>query len=119
MRERVNTNDAMLTREQAQAIVVKAVKWSKADAVDVQVNTYTQGNIRFADNQVSTAGVTTDAQLGIQSAFSKYAVVTTNELSDEAIKRAVEQSERLARLAPDDPESMPQLGAQQHTPVSS
>ncbi|WP_310568756.1 TldD/PmbA family protein [Gemmatimonas sp.] len=120
MRERGSANDAMLTREQAMAIVEKAVKMSKADAVDVQVNTYTQGNIRFADNQVSTAGATTDAQLGIQSAFGrKHAVVTTNDLSDEAIKRAVEQSERLARLAPDDPEAMPQLGSQPYTPVNS
>lgn len=120
MRERGSANDAMLTREQAMAIVEKAVKMSKADAVDVQVNTYTQGNIRFADNQVSTAGATTDAQLGIQSAFGpKHAVVTTNDLSDDAIKRAVEQSERLARLAPDDPEAMPQLGSQQYTPVNS
>jgi len=52
-------NEAILTREQAQAIVEKAVKWSKAEVVDVQVNTYTRGNIRFADNQVSTAGSTT------------------------------------------------------------
>ncbi len=111
---------AILTREEAQAIVEKAVKWSKADAVDVQVNTYTQGNIRFADNQVSTAGSTTDAQLGIQSAFGpKHAVVTTNDLSDDAIRRAVEQSERIARLAPDDPEVMPQLGAQQYAPVNA
>ncbi len=111
---------AILTREEAQAIVEKAVKWSKADAVDIQVNTYTQGNIRFADNQVSTAGSTTDAQLGIQSAFGpKHAVVTTNDLSDEAIRRAVEQSERIARLVPDDPEVMPQLGAQQYAPVNA
>ena len=113
-------NGAILTREQAQAIVEKAVKLSKADAIDVQVNTYTQGNIRFADNQVSTAGSTTDAQLGIQSAFGpKHAVVTTNDLSDAAIERAVRESERLAKLAPDDPELMPQLGAQQYTPVNA
>ncbi len=113
-------NGALLTRDEAQAIVEKAVRLSKADAVDVQVNTYVQGNIRFADNQVSTAGRTTDAQLGIQSAFGpKHAVVTTNDLSDAAIERAVRESERLARLAPDDPESMPQLGTQQYTPVTA
>jgi len=111
---------AILTRDEAMAIVEQAVKLSKADAVDVQINTYTNGNIRFADNQVSTAGTTTDAQLGIQSAFGpKHAVVTTNDLSDESIKRAVEQSERIARLAPDDPESMPQLGSQQYANVTS
>lgn len=114
------TPGAILTSDEAQAIVAKAVKWSKADAVDVQINTYTQGNIRFADNQVSTAGSTTDALLGIQSAFGpKHAVVTTNDLSDEAIKRAVEQSERIARLAPDDPEAMPQLGAQKYSGVNT
>jgi predicted Zn-dependent protease len=113
-------NGALLTRDEAQAIVEKAVKLSKADAVDVQVNTYVQGNIRFADNQVSTAGRTTDAQLGIQSAFGpKHAVVTTNDLSDAAIERAVRESERLARLAPDDPEAMSQLGAQQYSPVNA
>jgi predicted Zn-dependent protease len=106
-------SNAILTEAEARIIVEKAVRFSKADAVDVQVNTYTQGNIRFADNQVTTAGSTTDAQLGIQSAFGpKHAVVTTNDLSDDAIKRAVEQSERMARLAPDDPEAMPQLGRQ-------
>jgi len=110
----------ILTRDEAQAIVEKAIKLSKADAIDVQVNTYMQGNIRFADNQVSTSGSTTDAQLGIQSAFgAKHAVVTTNDLSDESIKRAVEQSERIARLAPDDPEVMPQLGAQQYANITS
>jgi predicted Zn-dependent protease len=113
-------NTAILTREQAQAIVEKAVKRSRADAIDVQVNTYTAGNIRFADNQVSTAGSTTDAQLGIQSFFgARHAVVTTNDLSDDSIARAVSESERLARLAPEDPENMPQLGAQQYTPVNS
>lgn len=114
------STNAILTREEAMAIVEKVVKWSKADAVDVQINTYTQGNIRFADNQVSTAGSTTDAQLGVQSAFGpKHAVVTTNDLSDEAIKRAVEQSERIAKLAPDDPEAMPQLGKQTYAPVNA
>ena len=110
----------ILTRDEAETIVQKAIKLSKADAIDVQINTYTQGNIRFADNQVSTAGSTTDAQLGIQSAFGpKHAVVTTNDLSDESIKRAVDQSERIAKLAPDDPESMPQLGAQKYSDITS
>lgn len=110
----------ILSRDEAEAIVAKAIKLSKADAIGVQINTYTQGNIRFADNQVSTAGSTTDAQLGIQSAFGpKHAVVTTNDLSDDAIKRAVEQSERIARLAPDDPESMPQLGKQEYAAINA
>jgi predicted Zn-dependent protease len=54
----------------------------------------------------------------VQSAFgAKHAVVTTNDLSDESLQRVVRESERLARLAPEDPESMPELDAQQYTAV--
>jgi predicted Zn-dependent protease len=109
---------ALVTREEAQAIVEKAVKLSKADGMDVQLVTSYRGNTRFAANQMSTAGGTTDAQLAVQSSFGpKHAVVTTNDLSDASIARAVEQSERMARLAPDDPEAMPPLGAQQYRGV--
>ncbi len=117
---RESANSAVLSRDEAQAVVDKAVKLSKADGIDVSLNTYYNGNVRFAANQVSTSGATTDAQLAIQSSFGpKHAVVTTNDLSDEAIKRCVEQSERMARLAPDDPEVMPPLGAQTYSPVKA
>ncbi len=113
-------SDAVITREQAQAMVEKAIGMSKADGLDVQVNTFYNGNVRFAANQVSTSGATTDAQLAVQSHFGpKHAVVTSNDLSDEGIRRAVEQSERMARLAPDDPESMPPLGAQRYADVNA
>ncbi len=112
--------DAIVTREQAQAIVEQAVRVSKADGIDVQINTYYNGNVRFAANQISTSGATTDAQLAVQSSFGpKHAVVTSNDLSPEGIQRAVEQSERMARLAPDDPEAMPPLGVQHYNPVNA
>jgi predicted Zn-dependent protease len=114
------TPDALLTQDAAQAIVERAVKMSKADSIQVGVNTSYQGNTRFAANQMSTAGGVTNAQLAVQSAFgARHAVVTSNDLSDESLRRAVTESERLARLAPEDPESMPDLGPQTYTPVSS
>jgi predicted Zn-dependent protease len=93
---------------------------SKADAVRVSVNSSYTANLRFAANQMSTAGGVTDAQVVVLSAFGpKHAVVTTNDFSDEALRRTVEQSEALARLAPDDPEAMPELGAQQYSAVNA
>ncbi len=110
----------ILSREEAQAIIATAIALSKADGCEVQLNSNYTGNVRFAANQMSTSGAQTDAQLAVQSNFGpKHAVVTTNDLSDESIRRAVEQSERVARLAPDDPEAMPALGPQQYTPVQS
>ncbi len=112
--------DALLTRDQAQALAQRVLKMSKADEIQLSVNSSYQGNTRFAANQMSTSGGVTNALVAVQSSFGpKHAVVTTNDLSDEAIRRAVEQSERLARLAPDDPEAMPALGAQQYASVSA
>ena len=112
--------DSVLAREEAQQVVEKAVRMSKADGVEVQVDSGYTGNVRFAANQMSTSGATANAQLAVQSSFGpKHAVVTTNDLSDESIRRAVEQSERIARLAPDDPEAMPELPPQRYLPVDA
>jgi predicted Zn-dependent protease len=107
-------NGAVLSRQEAQNLVERITKMSKAEGIDVQVGGGYNANVRFADNQMSTAGGVIDFQIGVQSWFGpKHAVVTTNETTDEALRAAVEKSERLAKLAPDDPEAMPQLGAQQ------
>ena len=111
--------DGGLSREAAQALSEKIVKMSKADAINVSINAGLNTNVRFADNQMSTSGSIVDANVAVVSAFGpKHAVVTTNDLSDEALKRTVEQAERLAKLAPDDPESMPELDAQKYVSVN-
>ncbi|MBV6519939.1 MAG: hypothetical protein MNPFHGCM_00042 [Gemmatimonadaceae bacterium] len=110
----------ILSRDEAQNLVERIRKMSKADGIDVQVGGGYSANVRFADNQMSTAGAVTDFQVGIQSWFGpKHAVVVTNETSEEALRAAVDKSERLARLAPDDPEAMPLLGPQAYQPVEA
>jgi predicted Zn-dependent protease len=109
-----------MTREQAQALVEKVVKMSKADSIQVNVGGGYAANVRFADNRISTAGGVATANLAIQSAYGpKHAVVSTNDFTDAGLERAVRQSEALAKLAPDDPESMPPLGPQTYEPVRS
>jgi predicted Zn-dependent protease len=110
---------AIITRDQAQALIAKVVKMSKADEVSVNLNSGYQADLRFAANQVTTAGGVVNAQVGIQSAFGKkHAAAVTNDLSDDSLRRAVEQSEALAKLSPDDPETMPGLGPQTYLPVN-
>ena len=113
-------DDAILTREQAQSIVERVLGWSKADAARVNVSSSHEGNVRFAANQMSTSGAVENATVAITSAFGpKHAVVSTNDFSDDGLRRAVAQSEALARLAPDDPEALPELGAQQYPVVEA
>ncbi len=109
----VSADGDIFSREQSQALIEKVVKMSSADSITVNVNSGVTNNIRFAANQVSTAGSVADATVSVTSSFGpKRASVVTNNLSDEALRAAVRQSEALARLSPDDPEAMPNLGPQ-------
>jgi predicted Zn-dependent protease len=111
---------ALADRAQAREFVDRIVKLSKADSVRVNLTLSQTTNLRFAANQVSTAGSVQDAQLVVTSAFgAKHAVATTNDLSDAAMARVVGESEALAKLAPDDPEAMPPLDAQQYKDVAA
>jgi predicted Zn-dependent protease len=113
-------NGAVLTRDAAQALVERTVKLSTADAVRVSVGSSVTNNLRFAANQVSTAGAVDDASLTVQAAFgARHAATQTNDFSDEGLRRAVRTAETLAKLAPEDPESMPELGPQQYAPVDA
>ncbi|HUQ79520.1 MAG TPA: TldD/PmbA family protein [Gemmatimonadaceae bacterium] len=111
---------AVLSRDEAKALIERIVKMSKAESIQVNIGGGYSANVRFADNQMSTAGGITNFTVVIQSSFGKkHAVVTTNDVSDEALRRAVKQSEDLARLAPDDPEALPALPAQQYQDVKA
>ncbi len=110
---------AVMTREQSQALIEKVVRMSKADEVAVSVGSGYQADLRFAANQMATSGGVTNAQVVVNSTIGKkHAVVVTNDLSDESLRRAVEESEELAKLSPDDPETMPALGPQTYLPVN-
>jgi predicted Zn-dependent protease len=111
---------AVLSREDAKALIERVVKMSKADSIQVNIGGGYSANVRFADNQMSTAGGITNFTVVIQSSFGKkHSVVSLNDVSDEALQRAVAQSEALAKLAPDDPEAMPALPPQQYQDVNA
>jgi predicted Zn-dependent protease len=110
---------AVMTREKSQALIEKIVKMSKADGISASIDSGYQANIRFAANQMSTAGGVVNSQIGIESTFGKkHAAAVTNDMSDESLRRTVEQSETLAKLSPDDPETMPGLPQQTYVPVN-
>jgi len=112
--------NAILTREEAQSLIERTVKFSKADAIRVNVGSTRESNVRFAANQMSTAGATSQTTIRVQSVFGKRkASVVTNSRTDEGLRRAVEQSEALAKLAPEDPEYLGELGPQQYGQIQS
>jgi predicted Zn-dependent protease len=111
---------AVLSRDGAHALIQRVIGMSHAETVKVIIGGGYSANIRFADNQISTAGSSSDFNIQVESAFGpKHAIVVTNDTSDQALSRAVEQSERLARLSPDDPEAMPPLASQTYQLVGA
>ena len=109
---------AGLTRAAARQLAERALALSKAEACQVNINASANGNTRYARNEVTTAGDTDNATLTVTSRFGKRAAsVGTNVLDEAGLVRAVETSERLAKLAPENPDLMSPLPAQVYTDV--
>ena len=86
-----------MTRDEARALIERAVKLSTADEIQVNLSSGDEKNVRFADNRITTSGSATDTTLRVYSAFGrKHAVATSNDVSAEGIERVVRQSEALA-----------------------
>jgi len=62
---------------------------------------------------VTTAGTTEDTNVRLTSVFGKrVASISTNQPDDASLERAVRDCEALAKISPENPEYMPELGAQ-------
>ncbi|KQS27660.1 TldD/PmbA family protein [Dyadobacter sp. Leaf189] len=103
---------AILSKDEAKQIIDKVLAFSKADEVSVGLSGNRTGNIRYARNSVSTSGETTDLSLSVTSVFGKKSGTSTiNEFDDASLEKTVRRAEEIARLAPENPEYMPMLGA--------
>jgi predicted Zn-dependent protease len=96
---------AILSQDEAKAILQKVLGFSKADECEANLNGGATGNIRYARNSVSTSGVTQNVTLVVQSSFGKkVGTATINEFDDASLEKVVRRAEELAQLAPENPE---------------
>jgi predicted Zn-dependent protease len=106
---------AYLSRDEARALAERVLRLTRAEQTRVTINSGDTGNTRFATNQITTSGDVTDTTVTITSAFGRHvASSTTNRLDDASLRAAVQVSESLAPLSPEDPEYLGELGP---TPV--
>ena len=102
-----------LSREEAQRLTARVLALSGADEARVNVRSGRRGNTRWAGNGVSTGADVADAQLVVTSAFgTRVASATTHRFDEAGLRQAVETSERLARIVPENPEYVGELGPQ-------
>jgi len=106
---------AILSKDEAQAILKKALSFSTADECTVTLSGSEGGNIRYARNAVSTAGDVSQMSLGVTSAYGKRSgSATINEFDEASLQKVIKRAEELAKLAPENPEYMPILGPQNY-----
>lgn len=81
----------------------------------VALRTWQGGHTRFAQNEVTQAAELERAELTVTVGLgARRASASSNQLDAAAIEEVCARAARLVRLAPEDPEALPPLGAQRY-----
>ena len=106
-----------LSESDIRALCDTVMRLSQADHCRVNVESGWRGYTRVATNRITSAGGADRTAITITSVFGKrVASISTNSIEGQALEAAVRQSESMARLAPESPEYMPELGPQSFMP---
>jgi len=104
-----------LPADDLRAISDRIIRLSNADQCRVSIDSGWRGYTRVATNRITSAGGADATSINITSVFGKrVASVNTNSIEDDALLDAVRRSETLARLAPESPEYVDELGPQNY-----
>jgi len=108
----------MLNRDESHHLVDRVFQMSKSPEMSVNLRWQQECNTRFANNQITTAGFTSDLQLDISvTQGHQRGSTSTTETSDDGLSRAVRHAEELAALTPEDPEYVVPLGPQNYPEI--
>jgi len=103
----------ILNEADAKRILEKVISFSKADSVSSWLVGSNSNNLRFALNSITTNGFADELTLSVTSYIGKKTgSVNTNKFDDESVKAAVQKSENIAKLSPENKEFMPPLEPQ-------
>src|SRR5215831_18996004 len=110
----------MIDERKVRQIIDRVLALARSNKVDaiVELEQSRTGNTRFAKNAITSSGdveriaLVLTVQLGLRRATAR-----TNQLDDRSLDELVARAVRLAKLAPENPETMPPLGRQTYTAV--
>jgi predicted Zn-dependent protease len=110
----------LLTRDEAKALADRVLSFAGGDQARVNIASEWSGNTRFAEGSITTSGGVTDTAVTVTiTAGRRRASASTNILDDASLRRTADLASRLARLSPEDPELMPELGPQTYATVNA
>ncbi len=106
---------SFLNEEACKKLTQKILGFATAPETVVYLNPSVGGNTRFARNDVTTSGSQETMIVQVRSQYQlKSGTATTNQFDDASLLDCVRRAEETARLAPEDPETMPVLGPQKY-----
>lgn len=93
---------------------------STGDDCTVSLQDAEESTLRFANNQVTQNVTVRTPSVSASVSFGKKAGrASTNRFDEASLRDCVARAERIARLAPEDPEHLPPLGSQTYLDVPS
>jgi len=111
---------SFLSESESKAITQKVLSFASAPETVVTLTPTRAGNTRFSRNEAQTSGSSETMNVGVQSFYGmKKGVSTTDQYDERSLQECVQRAEELARLAPDDKETMPVLGPQKYLASSA
>ncbi|MHB1006992.1 MAG: TldD/PmbA family protein [Chloroflexota bacterium] len=102
----------MIGKDQVQALARLALEHSRADQTEVVLLGEDSGLTRFANSYIHQNVAESNLEVRVRVVFGKcIGVASTNDLSADAIRRAVDEASRIAKLQPENPDfvSLPGL----------
>ncbi len=113
-------NKDIFTASELDALSKKVVGFSKAEWCEVRIHSNHSANLRYAANTVTTSGSAVNTTVTIRSVNGKrQGRVTTNDLSDDGLRRAVARAEEIASLSPENEEIVAPISEKPKYPRSS
>jgi predicted Zn-dependent protease len=106
----------MFTEAAIKSLIDRVISYSKLPGCEVSVQWTEDDFIRFANNGITTSGYRVIQSVSITSTTvdKRSGNATVSELSPEALKNAVKQTEALATISKPDPEGMSALPTQKY-----
>lgn len=108
----------ILDEAQARQLIEKVLALTRADEARVNLSGGRTRNTRFAVNTLTTCGDKDNLSLALTAYFgTRHATASISETDDAALRRLVANAEEMARVAPEDPEYVPELEPQEYLPI--
>lgn len=109
-----------MEKDEAKRIFDKALGAATAENTEMLMESDLNAATRFANNVITQNIEKRNSRLVVKSAFgNKVGQATTNEFTDDAIKRVVSKSEEIAKASEPDTEYMPPLKPQDYKEVKA